>query len=356
MGKQDALTTVTSILSTDKFPFLRPTDTSTSPADADGSNQQATGDTLHRYVQSPRVTSITSNATWAPNCDTTDIYQVTAQAVAATTISNPSGTPVDGQQLLLRIKDDGTARAMTWSGSQWRSQGGTLPITTFGTANQWASLYFMWNATDSKWDLTQPAQAYSQLEDTLFFAAKANINSPTFTGTPVFPTGIALTSPTGLGVPQVAVVASDVTHAQSNTTLSNITGLTFTIGASATEVWFFEGFLMVNAASGTPDLKLAVSTGLPSGATGLWGVSTLLGAGFFGAAAAAGAPLVLTSAATSITGIGTVNGTTGVSYFGFIFGGGTGGAIQSKFAQNTSDASDLIIKAGSFLRFTKIAA
>ena len=40
----------------------------------------------------------------------------------------------------------------------------------------------------------------------------------------------------------------------------------------------------------------------------------------------------------------------------FIFGGGTAGNVQLQFAQNTSDASNLIVKAGSFMRYTRLVA
>jgi hypothetical protein len=100
----------------------------------------------------PRVTSITSNATWSPSADNDDIYIITAQGAAVTTISNPSGTPTQGQKLMIRVKDDGTARALTWSGTQWRASTDlALPTTT--TAGKTMYLGFIWNATDSKWDL-----------------------------------------------------------------------------------------------------------------------------------------------------------------------------------------------------------
>ena len=99
-----------------------------------------------------RTTAITSGATWAPASDTTSLFVVTAQAVAATTISNPTGAPVNGQSLMMRIKDNGTARALTWSGSQWRASSDlALPTTTILSRTLY--LQFIWNSTDSRWDL-----------------------------------------------------------------------------------------------------------------------------------------------------------------------------------------------------------
>ena len=60
-----------------------------------------------------RVQSITSSATVTPNCDSYDMVKVTAQA-AGLTLANPTGTPTEGQMMVIRIKDDGTARSITF--------------------------------------------------------------------------------------------------------------------------------------------------------------------------------------------------------------------------------------------------
>jgi len=99
----------------------------------------------------PRTTT-TPTGTSVPsiNTDTTDIYTITAQAEAITSMStNLSGTPVNGQTLVIRIKDNGTARAITW-GSSFTAVGITLPTTT--TANKLTYVGFMYNSTSAKWD------------------------------------------------------------------------------------------------------------------------------------------------------------------------------------------------------------
>ena len=75
-------------------------------------------------------TSIASDSTITPTVSVTQ-YNVTALAVAAT-IAAPTGTPVDGQKLMLRIKDNGTARALTWTTTSgaYRAIGSTLPTNT----------------------------------------------------------------------------------------------------------------------------------------------------------------------------------------------------------------------------------
>jgi hypothetical protein len=108
--------------------------------------------TLTNKAITPRVTTISSNATWSPSADTDDIYEITAQAVDATTISNPSGTPVNGQKLMIRVTGT-AARALTWSGSKWRASSDlALPTTTTTTKTMY--LLFVYNtAGTATWDL-----------------------------------------------------------------------------------------------------------------------------------------------------------------------------------------------------------
>ncbi len=100
-----------------------------------------------------RVTSEASNATPTPNIDTTDIHIITALAAGAT-FGAPTGTPTQGQQLIVRIKDNGTARSLAWdsgSGGYRASSDLALPATTILSKTLYCG--FIYNATDSKWDL-----------------------------------------------------------------------------------------------------------------------------------------------------------------------------------------------------------
>lgn len=98
----------------------------------------------------PRTNTITSHATPSINTDTTDIFTITAQSEAITSFTtNLSGTPVNGQKLIIRIKDNGTARAITW-GASFASRGATLPTTT--TLGKYTYVGFFWNSTASTWD------------------------------------------------------------------------------------------------------------------------------------------------------------------------------------------------------------
>jgi hypothetical protein len=96
--------------------------------------------------------AITSAATITPTSDTTNQYNVTALAANAT-IAAPSGTPIDGQRLIIRIKDNGTSRTLTWttSGGAYRVIGATLPIAT--TVNKTTYVGCIYNSANSFWDV-----------------------------------------------------------------------------------------------------------------------------------------------------------------------------------------------------------
>lgn len=96
-----------------------------------------------------RVQSVTDAATITPSWDNDDDCNVTAIAQAFT-LANPSGTPTANQTIVIRIKDNGTGRAITF-GNQYRAIGVTLPTTT--TASKTLYIGGKWNATDSKVDV-----------------------------------------------------------------------------------------------------------------------------------------------------------------------------------------------------------
>jgi hypothetical protein len=89
--------------------------------------------------------------------DSVDMFVITAQA-GALLFNAPSGTPTQGQMLLIRIKDNGTARALTWN-AIWRSGTDvTLPSTT--VLSKTLYMEFLYNTTDSKWDIVGKADGY----------------------------------------------------------------------------------------------------------------------------------------------------------------------------------------------------
>jgi hypothetical protein len=121
-------------------------DGATGPAGATGSGG-ATGPT-GPFSTSPNVQSVTSASTVTPT-DADDMVIITAQAVPLT-LANPTGTWSQGRDLLIRIKDDGTSRAIAYD-TGYRAIGVTLP--TFTTSNKTIYLGIVYNSTDSKWDV-----------------------------------------------------------------------------------------------------------------------------------------------------------------------------------------------------------
>jgi len=98
-----------------------------------------------------RDESTASSATPTINTDNTDIYRITAQTEAITSMTtNLSGTPTAGQRITICIT--GTAsRAITW-GASFEASSIALPTTTSGTDMLCAE--FIWNTTTSKWRIT----------------------------------------------------------------------------------------------------------------------------------------------------------------------------------------------------------
>jgi hypothetical protein len=96
-----------------------------------------------------RVVGLTDGATITPDSSTTDIGYVTLGGNR--TMAAPTGTPVDGQKLILEIVQDGTgSRTLTWN-SAYRFSAATSPTLTT-TASKTDYFGFIWNAGSSKWD------------------------------------------------------------------------------------------------------------------------------------------------------------------------------------------------------------
>jgi hypothetical protein len=116
--------------------------------------------TISKWVstaRAPSIQSVASSATVTPTF-ADDQVNITAQA-AALNLANPTGTAVDGWGIAIRIKDNGTARAISYnggSGSQYRAIGVTLPTTTAISKTLYLGMVF--NNADTKWDVVAVAQ------------------------------------------------------------------------------------------------------------------------------------------------------------------------------------------------------
>lgn len=107
--------------------------------------------TLTNKRVTPRIGSNggTTSGTITVNSDNYDQFNFTG-LTGGVTVDAPSGTPTDGQSLILRFKDNGTGRALTWNGA-FRAIGVTLPTTTVASKTHYVGV--KWNSADSKWDV-----------------------------------------------------------------------------------------------------------------------------------------------------------------------------------------------------------
>jgi hypothetical protein len=126
---------------------------STSTTTAATPNSVKTAYDLANAAQ-PKVRSVTAGATTGtltPNSATTDLF-VAEGLTGSITLAAPTGTPTNGQRLMLRFKDNGTARGITWTTSStgFRALGITLPTTT--VAGKVTYVGCVYNTTDSFWD------------------------------------------------------------------------------------------------------------------------------------------------------------------------------------------------------------
>ena len=98
----------------------------------------------------PRTVTTASTAILTPDINAGDTFTVTAQT-SSLTLANPIGNPVEGQKIIIRIKDNGTARALS-TGSQYRAST-DLSFPLSSSVSKTLYLGLMYNSTDTKWDL-----------------------------------------------------------------------------------------------------------------------------------------------------------------------------------------------------------
>ena len=102
----------------------------------------------------PRVSSTASASSVTPDISSYDAYYFTAQVATLTINATTGGTPVAGDKLIFRFKDNGSAQTLTWTTSgtnSYRAIGVTLPTTT--TAGKVTYVGCIYNATESFWDV-----------------------------------------------------------------------------------------------------------------------------------------------------------------------------------------------------------
>lgn len=109
--------------------------------------------TLTNKRITPRIVTAADDATAVIDVDVTDQYQLTA--VANATTFTTTGTPVNGQKLVIKLKDAGVGKGLTWDGV-FRAVGVTLPTTTVASKTHYIGCIY--NSADTKWDAVAVVQ------------------------------------------------------------------------------------------------------------------------------------------------------------------------------------------------------
>ena len=115
----------------------------------DNSNKIATTKYVDRAVVKPSFSMTTTTASYSINTDLHSVGIIKALA-SNITINAPTGTHTNGQELIFRIKDDGsTGRTITWAPVFNDCVG--VPLST--TANKVLYIICRYNAESNNWDI-----------------------------------------------------------------------------------------------------------------------------------------------------------------------------------------------------------
>lgn len=108
----------------------------------------------------PRVVSMSDATSFTPTSATADINtQANTQAVGTLTANAPSGSPSNGQKLLLRIKST-NIQTFSWNAIYRGSNTVALPTATTGSSKT-DYFGFIYNSADSKWDCIAASYGYT---------------------------------------------------------------------------------------------------------------------------------------------------------------------------------------------------
>jgi hypothetical protein len=101
-------------------------------------------------ANTPFVGSVAYSATVTPDCDSFDIVNV-GTLTGNVALATPTGTPNDGQTLIIRFKQDATG-GRTYSTSAGYQFGATYALLSWTTtANAVCEAEFRYNAATAKW-------------------------------------------------------------------------------------------------------------------------------------------------------------------------------------------------------------
>jgi hypothetical protein len=152
LGNSISVGTVTSIVAGTGLSGGTITTSGTIAIDSTVTTNSGTQTLTNKRINPRAVAAGSTSGNLTPNGDTTDVFNAFG-LTGAITLLTPSGTPVDGQRLMLRFEDNGTGRGITWTTSSgaFRAVGVTLPTTT--VASKITYVGCVYNSTDIFWDV-----------------------------------------------------------------------------------------------------------------------------------------------------------------------------------------------------------
>lgn len=125
---------------------------------SDGTEQTTSGG-MPAATYAPQLVSMADGTSFTPTADTADINtHINTQEIGVLTANSPSGTPSDGQKLIIRIK---TTNVQTYSwDSMYRFSASSGTVTTSSGSDLTDYIGLMYNSTDSKWDVVSVSMGY----------------------------------------------------------------------------------------------------------------------------------------------------------------------------------------------------
>jgi len=113
-------------------------------------SENSADSSINIQPNTPKLVSTTAVVgSWAIDARDTSIAQITNQAVSPLSIPNPTGATRDGQELILKIKDNGFAVTLSWGPAWTAFTGITLPSST--ATGKWQYIIARYDLGSGNW-------------------------------------------------------------------------------------------------------------------------------------------------------------------------------------------------------------
>ena len=100
----------------------------------------------------PRVVVIPDGSSVTINADITDLaVQTNTQPAGTLTMNAPTGTPVDGQKIVFRLRS-ANVQTFVWNAAFVGSADQSLPVVSSG-GNKYDYMGFIYNSASSNWQM-----------------------------------------------------------------------------------------------------------------------------------------------------------------------------------------------------------